>query len=142
MQKMLNEIYAQFTTKAAAGRKMDVEKLEKMARGRVYTGVQALQLGLVDELGTLSDAIAYAKKTAGLDPDQKLERLDLPKPTSPFETLFGPIDPSAVSTPSVVASWLTHFPPELVSLLRSHVLYEQLSKERVLTVLPYRIHFN
>ena len=142
MQKMLNEIYAQFTTKAAAGRKMDVEKLEKMARGRVYTGVQALQLGLVDELGTLSDANAYAKKTAGLDPDQKLERLDLPKPTSPFETLFGPIDPSAVSTPSVVASWLTHFPPELVSLLRSHVLYEQLSKERVLTVLPYRIHFN
>lgn len=139
MQKMLNDIYAQFTTKAAAGRKMDVEKLEKMARGRVYTGAQALKLGLVDELGTLADAIAFAKKSAGLDPDQKLERLDLPKPISPFEQLFGPVDPSAASLKAGASSWMKRLPPEVVDTLKGLDVYELLARERVLTVMPYRM---
>ena len=139
MQKMLNDIYAQFTTKAAAGRKMEVDKLEKMARGRVYTGAQALQLGLVDELGTLGDAIAYAKKAAGLDPEAKMERLDLPKPTSPFEALFGPIDPSTTSLHAPSSALLKHLPEEVASQLRGLNIYELLAKERVLTVLPYRV---
>ena len=139
MQKMLNDIYAQFTTKAATGRKMDVEKLEKMARGRVYTGSQALQLGLVDELGTLGDAIAFAKKSAGIDPDTKLERLDLPKPTSPFESLFGPIDPSSTSLGVTGSALLKSLPEEVASQLRGLSIYDLLAKERVLTVLPYRV---
>ena len=139
MQKMLNDIYAQFTTKAAAGRKMDVEKLEKMARGRVYTGAQALKLGLVDELGTLADAIAFAKKSAGLDPDQKLERLDLPKPISPFEQLFGPVDPSAASLKAGTSAWMKRLPPEVVDTLKGLDVYELLARERVLTVMPYRM---
>jgi len=136
MQKMLNDIYAQFTKKAAAGRKMDHEKLEKMARGRVYTGAQALQLGLVDELGTLTDAIAHAKKAAGLDPDQKLERLDLPKAISPFEQLFGPVDPSAASLKAALVKYL---PAEVSEQLQGLGVYELLAKERVLTVMPYRM---
>ncbi len=139
MQKMLNDIYAQFTTKAAAGRKMDVDKLEKMARGRVYTGAQALKLGLVDELGTLADAIAFAKKSAGLDPDAKLERLDLPKPTSPFEALFGPLDPGSTRLHSPSSALLKHLPEEVTSQLRGLNIYELLARERVLTVLPYRV---
>ncbi|MBS0204450.1 MAG: signal peptide peptidase SppA [Planctomycetes bacterium] len=139
MQKMLNDIYAQFTKKAATGRKMEHEKLEKMARGRVYTGAQALQLGLVDELGTLADAIAFAKKAAGLDPDQKLERLDLPKSISPFEQLFGPTDPGAASLKSAAAAWARHLPPELAEPLKGLDIYELLARERVLTVLPYRM---
>ena len=139
MQKMLNDIYAQFTTKAAAGRKMEVEKLEKMARGRVYTGAQALQLGLVDELGTLADAIAFAKKSAGMDPDAKMERLDLPKPTSPFESLFGPIDPSSTSLGVTGSALLKSLPEEVASQLRGLSIYDLLAKERVLTVLPYRV---
>src|SRR5262249_8974166 len=47
MQRLLNDIYAQFTAKAAQGRKMPQEKLEKLARGRVYTGSGALKIGLV-----------------------------------------------------------------------------------------------
>ena len=139
MQKMLNDIYAQFTKKAATGRKMDHEKLEKMARGRVYTGAQALQLGLVDELGTLADAIAYAKKAAGIDPGQKLERLDLPKAISPFEQLFGPTDPDAASLKSFTAAWARHLPPELAETLKGLDTFELLARERVLTVLPYRM---
>ena len=139
MQKMLNDIYGQFTKKAAAGRKMDYEKLEKMARGRVYTGAQALQLKLVDELGTLSDAIAHAKKAAGMDPEQKMERLDLPKPISPFEQLFGPLDPNAASLKSATSMWLKHLPAEVAAQLKGLEVYDLLARERVLTVMPYRM---
>jgi len=139
MQKMLNDIYAQFTTKAAAGRKMEVEKLEQMARGRVYTGAQALKLGLVDELGTLADAIAFAKKSAGIDADAKMERLDLPKPTSPFEALFGPIDPSETRLASPASSLFKHLPTEVASSLRGLGISELLARERFLTVLPFSV---
>jgi protease-4 len=139
MQKMLNDIYGQFTKKAAAGRKMDYEKLEKMARGRVYTGAQALDLGLVDELGTLADAIAFAKKAAGLDPEQKMERLDLPKPVSPFEQLFGPTDPSAASMQAASTALMKRLPADVAAQLRGLEIYELLARERVLTVLPYRM---
>ena len=139
MQKMLNDIYAQFTQKAATGRKMDYEKLEKMARGRVYTGAQAVKLGLVDELGTLTDAIAFAKKAAGLDPESKLERLDLPRPVSPFEQLFGPVDPNSATQRQVSASLMKMLPPELAAQLKNLDVYELLARERVLTVVPYRL---
>jgi protease-4 len=139
MQKMMNDIYEQFTKKAATGRKMDYEKLEKMARGRVYTGVQALKLGLVDELGTLDEAIAYAKKAAGLDPESKIERLDLPKPPSPFEALFGQIDPSAQLAEKMTKAWVNRLPSEFAAQIRSLDVYDLLARERVLTVMPYRL---
>jgi protease-4 len=139
MQKMMNDIYAQFTKKAAAGRKMDVEKLEKLARGRVYTGTQALALGLVDELGTLDDAIAHAKKAAGLDPETKLERLNLPKPTSPFEALLGPLDPTARLSSGIAKAWLDRIPAEVSSQIKALEVYDVLARERCLTVLPYHL---
>jgi len=140
LQKMLDDIYRQFTTKAAAGRKMDVEKLEKMARGRVYTGAQALNLGLVDELGTLDDAIAFAKKSAGLDPDSKLERLNLPKPVSPFEALFGPIDPSVHVGNQIVRSLLDRLPVEIAEHLKQVSTIDILAKEKFLTVMPFQLN--
>ena len=64
---------------------MDKEKLLTLAGGRVWTGRQAKANGLVDELGTLDDAIAAAKKLAGQEGD--LELLTLPRPKSIFEKL-------------------------------------------------------
>eukprot|EP00913_Durusdinium_trenchii_P028494 g26722.t1 len=91
MQGMMNAIYKQFTTKAAKGRKMKYAKLEKLARGRVYTGAMAVKIGLVDKLGTLHDALAHARKIGGFKPGEKVEKLILPEPGSPFESLFGPM---------------------------------------------------
>ena len=74
------------------GRKMPVEKLRELAGGRVYTGRQAKENGLVDELGTLDDAIAEAKKLAGLEEDADVRIEVLPEPTNFFESLFGDLD--------------------------------------------------
>jgi protease IV len=139
MQKLLNDIYAQFTAKAAAGRKMDVEKLEKLARGRIYTGVQAKEIGLVDEIGTLADAIAYAKKAAGLDPEKKVERLDLPKPTNPFESLFGLQDTETQLSDALLRSLTQRLPTALQGPLRDLAAFEILAHEPALTVLPFRL---
>lgn len=139
LQKLMNEIYAQFTRKAADGRKMDVEKLEKLARGRIYTGTQAKEIGLIDEIGTLDDAIAFAKKAAGIEPTEKLERLSLPKATSPFEQLFGPLEPETKQTSVALRDLWQQLPQPMQQSLQSLHALQILSREPALTIMPFRL---
>lgn len=139
LQKLMNDIYAQFTSKAAAGRKMDVEKLEKLARGRIYTGNQAKELGLVDEIGTLDDAIAFAKKAAGLDPSEKLERLSLPRATSPLEQFLGPLEPETKLGSVAWRDLLQQLPASLQQSLKHLHALQTLSREPALTVMPFQL---
>lgn len=60
LQNIVNEIYEQFVTTVAVGRKMEESKVKTLADGRVYTGLQAKNLGLVDEIGDYYDALAAA----------------------------------------------------------------------------------
>lgn len=64
IQKGVDEIYVQFKTVVAKGRGLTMERVQQIARGRVWTGVDAKKIGLVDELGGIKDAIAYAAKQA------------------------------------------------------------------------------
>jgi protease-4 len=65
----LDAIYADFVAKVAAGRGRPVEEIEEIARGRVWTGADALRIGLVDELGGMRDALRIARSRAGLPDD-------------------------------------------------------------------------
>ena len=85
----MKDVYRLFTSKVAAGRKLDMETIGKLAEGRVFTGRMAKDLGLVDRLGTLDDAIDEAKKLAGIDADEAIERVLLPEPRGLFDDLFG-----------------------------------------------------
>lgn len=141
MQKLMQEIYDQFTAKVAETRGMSREEVEKLARGRVYTGKTAKELKLVDEIGTLDDAVAHAQKLAGLADDEDVERIVLPRATSPFESLFGPIDVDA-RTPAadqVIAAGLKRISPEVAAEFQIGSLLQLLSRERRLTVMPYRV---
>lgn len=66
LKGIIGEMYMQFINVVSTGRNMDVEAVKKIADGRIYTGQQALENGLVDQLGYLEDAIALTKKLAGL----------------------------------------------------------------------------
>jgi protease IV len=68
----LDEIYRDFTEKAAAGRRMPVERMHELARGRVWTGADAAANGLVDELGGMAAAAEIARRRAGLPADAPL----------------------------------------------------------------------
>lgn len=77
-------IYDTFISRVAEGRKMDKTKVDEIAQGRVWTGTMAKQLGLVDELGSLDDAITYAAKLVktndykvSLYPEYEIEVADM-----------------------------------------------------------------
>lgn len=66
LQKMVNEVYMQFVTAVAKGRKMKIDKVKELADGRVFTGEDALRLGLIDRLGGFQEAIRVAAEKAGI----------------------------------------------------------------------------
>ncbi|WP_448520569.1 signal peptide peptidase SppA [Rhodoflexus sp.] len=74
IQRMVNDGYENFTSKAAQGRKMPLDTLKKFAGGRVWTGEQALRIGLIDEFGGLDDAIRIAAKEAKLKENEYVTR--------------------------------------------------------------------
>jgi protease-4 len=76
----LDHIYADFTGKVAAGRGMSAERVHELARGRVWTGADALANGLVDELGGLDRAAALARDRAGLPPGAPLRAFPRVRP--------------------------------------------------------------
>jgi len=67
LQDLVDDVYSQFVEAVAAGRRMSPEQVRPLADGRVFSGRQAKQLGLVDELGDLDAAIAAAGKLAGIE---------------------------------------------------------------------------
>ena len=87
LQKSINAGYATFTSKAAEGRKMSVEKLRAIASGRVWSGAEAKANGLVDEFGGLDDAIKLAAKSAKLKADDYQIKY-YPEKRSVFDNLF------------------------------------------------------
>ena len=71
VRQELGETYARFKSIVADGRGLSDERVEEIARGRVWTGRQALEIGLVDELGDFETALSLAKELAGLEPERE-----------------------------------------------------------------------
>ncbi|HBN78738.1 MAG TPA: signal peptide peptidase SppA [Planctomycetaceae bacterium] len=141
MQKMMNDIYELFVTKAAEGREMKVERLKELGGGRIYTGEVAVENGLVDEIGTLDQAVEKAKELADLKGNNKVERLLLPKPTSPFEQLFGPID-TRMQQASAAELLEGVLPVEMTAQLKRALMIDNLSKtEPRLLLMPFDLKF-
>lgn len=86
IQVMVDDIYNQFVEVVAQGRKMDAAQVKKLADGRIYTGNQAKQLGLVDELGNMYDAIDGAAQLAGIPGKPEIKEYGK---QSPWQMLFG-----------------------------------------------------
>ncbi len=66
LQGVMDEVHGQFIKAVSDGRRMPVEDIKKIADGRIFSGSQALKIGLVDELGNLEDAVKIAAKMAGI----------------------------------------------------------------------------
>lgn len=90
MQREVEHIYADFTSKAAQGRRMPVERLRRLASGRVWSGTEAKERGLVDVLGDFDDAVAIAARRAGLDADDYRVQA-LPRRRSAIESFLSMI---------------------------------------------------
>jgi protease-4 len=87
LQAMVDNVHQQFVRDVARGRRMKVEKVRELADGRIFTGEQAMELGLVDELGNLKDAIDAAAKMAAIEGEPKIIYPEKKK-KSVFDYLF------------------------------------------------------
>ena len=133
--RTMNETYRQFVTKAAQGRDMDVDKMETLAAGRLWTGRQAQSNGLIDHIGSLSEAIDAAKQLAGLFQDEKIELIILPEPKSLLDrlsegSLFGAAVQQGVESIVLGAS----------TSLREIEWMQRLFGEPSVLMLPYRVN--
>ena len=72
LQQFSDDIYYQFVNAVVEGRDMKREEVLKLADGRIFTGAQAIKLGLIDELGNLQDAIAIAGEMVGIEGEPKV----------------------------------------------------------------------
>jgi protease-4 len=135
---VMKDIYKQFTTKAADGRKMEIAKLESLAQGRIYTGRQAVINKLADQLGTLDDAVAEAKKLAGIDEGEAVERMILPEPKSFLEELLmGPSVEAKVR--GELTRELKSAAPAVFDVLDDATRLPRLFGEPGVTVMPFRV---
>ncbi|MDB5936632.1 MAG: sppA [Massilia sp.] len=92
-QSSINHIYSEFTTKAAAARKTTPEKIDAVGQGRVWTGAQAKENGLVDRLGSYRDALASAAARAKLPQGYRVAYIE--RDSSPIERFLGLLGVSA-----------------------------------------------
>lgn len=89
MQKSIENIYSDFVTKVSLGRKKSFESVDSIGQGRVWSGVSAKEIGLVDEIGGLTDAIKGAAELAGID---KYSIRELPVFEDPYTRLLSQLE--------------------------------------------------
>ena len=90
IEQSLQATYESFVEKAASGRNMTPEKIDAVAQGRVWTGAQAKQIGLVDELGGLDRALVLAKRRAKIDEKAEVELVIYPQRKTFYELVQAP----------------------------------------------------
>ncbi len=120
LEAFLDDTYDAFTAGVARGRDMEQDDVHAIAEGRVWTGMQAKELGLVDELGGFAKALDRARSEIGSDPENPVSIRRFPAPKPPWETALElvksplitlqalsdfiglTVDPGAVSAPPVL----------------------------------------
>jgi len=123
ISKWMDTIYGNFVQRVATGRNLPVERVREIAKGHVWTGVQAKQLGLVDELGGFYEAVDKAKALAGVTGDARLKRMT--PNSSTFEALEKMLGVSASSVRTLAAAaWLFGDP-------RAQGLMDELAQARL-----------
>ena len=101
----LDHIYADFTGKVAEGRGMTQERVHELARGRVWTGADAVANGLVDELGGLDHATAVARRRAGLSAAAPLRAFPRARPIDRIRPPASSDAPGAAAASLLAESW-------------------------------------
>lgn len=118
VEASLDEIYNGFTQRVAEGRNLTAEQVDALARGRVWSGAQAKELGLVDQLGSLRDAFSLAAKHMDLPEDAPLRLAIFPKPETPSERVMRLLQQFAAAPGLNPLSW-SELAPAVAAMLHA-----------------------
>jgi len=131
-----------FVPKVAAGRGRSVEQIHEVAQGRVWTGSQAKENGLIDEFGGLTRAVEIAKELANLPADKDVKRVVFPAPRPFLQSIFGGGD----EEPTVSAAGKAQqnaiveaLPKDLQKMFRYAALYDNLIRGETMAIMPLEL---
>ena len=122
----MHSLYAEFLARASEGRRKSRDEIDRLAQGRVWTGEQALRLGLVDEMGGLSGAIARARFLARIPASRAVGITIFPRAKGLLESLAAMQGARASAGPG----------GDTASEIR---LVERLVQDHVLALMPFRV---
>jgi protease IV len=128
--------YDMFLPKVAAGRSKTTEEIDRIAQGRVWTGTQAKENGLIDEFGGLERAIDIAKELAGLPADKDVRRMVFPEPRPFLEEFFSSDTGADLKAEKVIADKL---PADVLRLFRYNRLFEGMSRGEAFLMMPFEL---
>ncbi|MBP5334529.1 MAG: signal peptide peptidase SppA [Bacteroidales bacterium] len=141
MQASVERIYDRFVNIVSQGRGLDPAFVDSVAQGRVWTGADALKIGLVDEIGTLEDAINYAINV--VEPGTDLSKWNIaeyPKPQSPMEMMMEMMGSSARAKANVFKGTpLENAGYSILDLAKS---WKDRKTDYMMARIPYEIIFN
>ena len=123
----IQEGYDDFVTKVAEGREMSFEAVDSIARGRVWTGKQALELGLVDKLGGMETVITVMKEKIGVPEDEDIQLIDYPRPDNPAKLFLKRLRETSTAA---------ELPKELLQMQQQFEELKRLENERFFAWLP------
>ena len=141
-REFLNNTYDDFITKVGKGRNKDKDYINSIGQGRVWTGNQGKERGLVDEYGGLDKAIEIAKQLANIPADKSIQRVIMPQPPTFFEQLMsaGNDDSDAIDAQAKQqAALFSALPEDMRESLRYAQLLDRSSKGEAIYLMPFRL---
>lgn len=123
LKDQISQIYNQFLSLVAEARNKPKEEVQKIAKGRVWTGAQALQLGLVDDLGGLTLALNRVKELAGIPPEREVKLVVFPREISLWSYLFS--RRGITASPSLIRELQVQVSPQELKMLKICQLLQQ-----------------
>ncbi|MCX7830305.1 MAG: signal peptide peptidase SppA [Acidobacteria bacterium] len=133
----MESFYKDFVTKAAQGRNMTYDEVHKIAQGRIWSGEDAIKIGLVDRLGGLDEAIEFAKEKAKIPAKEKVNIKYYPRQKTIFESFM---EMSGEEVANVVLK--TYFPKIYDNYAKEATLLKMIEKEPILYYVPEEVHCN
>ena len=134
----MDHIYDGFIQRVADGRKLSPDRVREIAKGRVWTGLQAKELGLVDKLGGFDTAVAEAKRLAGLKVDETVILRWYPKARSAFESFGQTVEAGADSAHALIDLGRALNDPQTRAAIRAvHRLNAQAEESAVLAPIGF-----
>ncbi|HYG78770.1 MAG TPA: signal peptide peptidase SppA [Pyrinomonadaceae bacterium] len=134
-----SKYYDEFVPKVAKGRGRDPEYIDSVGQGRVWTGAQAKEKGLVDEFGGLDKAVEVARELAGIPADKGVRRVILPHPRNFFDDLFGGgggADEASVRLQQQQAAFAA-LPEDVRRALRYAATMDRMKRGETMALMPF-----
>jgi protease-4 len=107
VRQLMDNFYQDFLSKVATARNMTVEEVDTVAQGRVWTGAQAVENGLVDELGGFPRALALLKEKANIPAEDSVELVEFPRRKTLFELILSRAEGAEVRLPAPLSDVLS-----------------------------------